>query len=153
MESIDIRHFREGLRQLQRNLGWLLKNDAACCGITVAQCHALLEIGKNDDITLVELASALGLDTSTLSRTIDGMVEAGIVERKAKPEDRRYLKIVTTRRGREILDEINCTFDTFYRKVFNSIPMEKHAQIIESINLLATTLADNNNTCCRKELT
>lgn len=154
MELNDIRLFREAMRQLQRSLSWQWKSDASCCGITVAQCHALLEIGKRGKITLVDLAAVLGLDTSTLSRTIDGMVKSGLVERQANPKDRRCLNIVLTRRGKTVFNDVNCTFDSFYAEIFAGIPAEKQAQIAESIDLLAGALANSNSsTCCREEQT
>ncbi len=151
MNSQLIREFRNKMRQVQRNLGWLSKSDAACCGITVAQCHALLEIGGSGGITLIDLASALNLDTSTISRTIDNMVRDGLVERKANADDRRYIDISTTDAGQKIFDEINCTFDQFYADIFSSIPVEKHRQVFESINLLANAFSNTkSNTCCKR---
>jgi DNA-binding MarR family transcriptional regulator len=146
-----IHEFRDKMRQVQRSLGWLSKSDAACCGITVAQCHALLEIGSHGGITLIDLASVLSLDTSTISRTIDNMARDGLVERKANPDDRRYIDISLTAAGRKVFDEINCTFNQFYTDVFQSIPTEKHRQVIESIHLLAEALPHTtSNLCCKR---
>lgn len=154
MELKDIRQFRETIKRLQRNLSWQSKSDAACCGITVAQCHALMEIGKNSEISLVDLASTLGLDNSTLSRTIDGMVEAGLVERRANPEDRRYLVITLTEKGKILFDSINRIFDQYFRNIFAAIPSEKHQQVMESLSLLTEAIAQSNSSeCCREELT
>ena len=151
MNAQLIQAFRDNMRQMQRSLGWLSKNDAACCGITVAQCHALLEIGGSGGTTLIDLASALSLDTSTISRTIDNMVRDGLVERKASADDRRYIDISLTDAGQKVFDEINCTFDQFYTDIFNSIPAEKHQQVIESINLLADALSNTkSDSCCRR---
>ena len=151
MNSQVIREFRNKIRQMQRSLSWLSKSDAACCGITLAQCHALLEIGGSGGITLIDLASALNLDTSTISRTIDKMVRDGLVERNANPDDRRYVDISLTDAGQKIFDDINCTFDQFYADIFHSIPAEKHQQVIESINLLVDALSHTkSNTCCKR---
>lgn len=149
----DIRLFREAVRKLQRSLSWQWKNDASCCGITAAQCHALLEIGKHGKITLVDLSGTLGLDTSTLSRTIDGMVKAGMVERQTNSGDRRFVNIVLTNQGKMVFEKINYTFDRYFTEIFAAIPAEKQSQIIESIDLLAKALADPNiNRCCPEEI-
>ncbi len=151
MEPLKIRDFRELMRQLQRKLGWLAKSDAACCGITITQCHILLEVAKGGGLSLVDLAQNLGLDTSTISRTIDGMVKNGLVERKASSKDRRYLNITATAEGQSIFDGINFTFDQYYANIFAAIPAEKHEQIFESVSLLAEALAKaDNNSCCRE---
>ncbi len=152
MKPEEIRRFRNNMRQLQRSLGWQAKSDAACCGVTVAQCHALLEIGCNSGITLIDLASALTLDTSTISRTIEGMVRDGLVKRKAQPDDRRYLSLTLTQKGQKTYNNINCTYDLYYKDIFADIPEEKHIEILENIQLLANALLENNNRCCREEL-
>ncbi len=94
VDTETIRLFREKVRQVQRELGWSQKNDIQCCGVTMAQCHALLEIGSRDEISIVELAGLLGVDTSTLSRTVDNMVKGGLVDRLLNPQDRRYVSLV-----------------------------------------------------------
>ncbi len=43
-------------------------------GISLAQCHTLLEIEKSHEISISELANTLSLDKSTVSRTVDGLV-------------------------------------------------------------------------------
>ncbi len=154
MELEDIRHFREMMRRLQRSLSWQSKSDAACCGITVAQCHVLMEIGKVNEISIVDLASILGLDKSTLSRTIDGMVEINLVERVPNPEDRRYIKLTPTEQGENLFDSINSIFDQYYQDVFAAISPDKHQQVSESLSLLARAIAEKSSSeCCRQELT
>ncbi len=146
----EIRAFREKLRQLLREMGWQFKNDAICCGVTVAQCHALLEIEKEGAISLRDLAEVLGLDISTLSRTIDNMVQTGLVARRANPEDRRYVAISLTEKGMEITGTIDRTYNDYFAAVFQKIPPHKRDQVIESIYLLADALGDiNSNSCCQ----
>jgi DNA-binding MarR family transcriptional regulator len=150
-ENIKINLFREKIRQLQRNAGWQMKSDASCCGVTVAQCHALLEIEKHGEVSLVELAGTLGLDNSTLSRTIESMVQEGLVERCANPHDRRYISIMLAERGKTICDNINQTFYRYYKGVLELIPAEKQQQVIESVNLLAEALQKYNQQECSRQ--
>src|SRR5512133_88549 len=96
MDVGTIRNFREKLRQLEREIGWQLKSDTECCGVTLAQCHILLEIGKSGEMSIVDLASTLGLDTSTLSRHVNGMVNIGLVDRVLNARDRRFVSISLT---------------------------------------------------------
>jgi len=52
MDKRQIEKFRKMLRQIQRELMELNRNDAQCCGISLAQCHAMIELG-NRGITLI----------------------------------------------------------------------------------------------------
>ena len=113
MDTDTMRLFREKVRHMQRELGWSQKNDVQCCGVTMAQCHALLEIGSRDEISIVELAGILGVDTSTLSRTVDNMVKGGLVDRLLNPQDRRYVSLSLTERGKAAHRTIDVSFNAF----------------------------------------
>ncbi|HBG22772.1 MAG TPA: MarR family transcriptional regulator, partial [Peptococcaceae bacterium] len=61
--------------------------------MTYSQCHTLVEIGRKRCLSINELADLLGLDKSTMSRTVNTMVEQGLVTREPDPADRRYVNI------------------------------------------------------------
>ncbi len=153
MKLEDIRLFRDTLRHLQRSLGWQAKNDADCCGITVTQCHALLEIGNKKELSLVDLSGLLGLDSSTLSRTIDAMVTGKLVQRNPNEEDRRYITLSLTAKGKEIYNRINLTFDQYYQAIFSRIPADKQQQVLESVRLLTRAVVESKETSCCVEVT
>ncbi|MPM85293.1 hypothetical protein SDC9_132371 [bioreactor metagenome] len=139
-------YLRELIRLLVRNLGLLEKSEASCCEITISQCHAIVEIGRIEKLSLNELAELLELDKSTTSRTINNLVDLGLVQREVSPEDRRYITINLTKEGEEIYKNIEDSMDEYYLNIFNSIPEEKRSQVLESLELL--TDAVKNNKCC-----
>lgn len=139
-------NLRELIRVLVRNLGILEKSDASCCEITIAQCHAIVEIGRAKKIVLIDLADLLGLDKSTMSRTINNLVEAELVIRDLNPENRRYVTIQLTESGMEAFKNIEETMKQYYKSIFSSIPENKRSQVLESLQLL--TNAVKNNKCC-----
>lgn len=150
MSEVEIRNLRRKMRLIQRNLGWQWKNDAECCGITVAQCHVLTEIGDRGEISVVELAAILGLDTSTLSRTVDGMVRSGLARRHVNPDDRRYVVISLTAQGRTVYENIDSTFNRYFADTLELIPVEKRGQVLESLSLLADAVQQAGSRCCRE---
>lgn len=153
MDIKKIRLLREKLRQLERELDDRFRSDSGCCGLTLAQCHTLLEIGNKGEISLVELASRLSLDTSTLSRTINGLVILGLINRLANEKDRRYISISLTDQGRKVFDEIEKTFNDYFSSVLELIPVEKREVVVESISLFSDALCKDNDSagCCREE--
>ena len=106
MKNQGSHYLRELIRILVRNLGILEKGEATCCGTTVSQCHAIVEIGRINEITLNELAILLGLDKSTMSRTINNLVDSGLVIRELHAEDRRYVTIKLTDEGTAVFKSI-----------------------------------------------
>lgn len=131
---------REIIRIIVRKLGLLQKTDAACCGITVGQCHALVEIGRARTLSLNELAEILALDKSTMSRTVDNLVNGGLVERNIDKGDRRYTTLNLTVEGTTMVEFINCSMNEYFDRVLSAVPKEKLAVVIEILPYLLTAV-------------
>jgi DNA-binding MarR family transcriptional regulator len=149
--NIDrIRLLREKLRQVEREVNDPFRSDGGCCGLSLAQCHTLLEVGNGGRVSLVDLASILSLDTSTLSRTIQGLVMLGLVNRTASDRDRRYVSISLTEQGRAAYDKIESTFNDYFAKVIELIPAERRDAAIDGVAAFADALKAHNHSpsCC-----
>ena len=109
---------RELIRIVVRHLGMLEKNDATCCGVSLAQCHAIVEIGRKEKVSLVDLAGTLGLDKSTMSRTTNNLVESALANRDLDLENRRYVNIQLTEKGQTVYKTIEESMDTYYEGIF-----------------------------------
>jgi DNA-binding MarR family transcriptional regulator len=145
----DRKHlFRKYLRILEREMQVRTKCDTPCCGVTVAQCHVLLEIEEAGAASISGLAESLGLDSSSLSRTVDGLVEIGYASRTENAKDRRYTSIGLTESGKKIVTKINNTFDAAFSSVFDNVPKSDHDVIIDAIKTIALTLAGSRNPGC-----
>lgn len=96
MQLNGISSFRKSLRALERVLEHGHIFGPACCDITVAQCHALLEVDRCNGTAMGDLASALDVDRSTATRFIDELVKAGLADRSRTDADRRAVRVVLT---------------------------------------------------------
>jgi DNA-binding MarR family transcriptional regulator len=129
MDNEKIREFRRLLRQFEQQTQ--LQTDT-CCGITMPSCQALLEIEYLGQSSLKQLAKNLGLDPSTLSRTVDGLVNLDLVQRTPNQEDRRYLVLSLTAKGQQTCSEVNASSDHFYTRVFQQIPQTQRGEVLEA---------------------
>lgn len=146
MATENNNHLRELIRVLVRNLGILEKNDASCCSVTVGQCHAIVEIGRVGSISLTDLSDLVGVDKSTMSRTINNLVEDSLVIRDIDEDNRRYVNIQLTDSGRMIYNNIENTMNTYYQGIFDAIPEDKRNQVLESLQILKDAV--KNHQCC-----
>lgn len=137
-----MRGFRRAMRSLERETGMLLAGETACCSVTVAQCHLLLEMEARGTSNLQELADALALDKSTLSRTVDSLVREGWAERRADPSNRRKVSLSLTASGQEKCNQINAKCDDEYRSLLARIPADKHALILEAVGSIAHAMEE-----------
>ena len=151
METTTIAQFRAKLREIERSVWLQTKSEALCCGVTMPQCHAILEIGKAGELNLKDLAARLGLDKSTLSRTVESLVHDGLADRTPSKEDRRVTVIRLNENGRAALSRINSTWNRICRNMFRSIPAEKREQLIESVSILAEFLTGCKTMCGRRD--
>lgn len=138
---------RESIRHLERKLGVLMESDLSCCGLTLAQCHALVEIGRACCISLIDLANTLDLDNSTLSRTVSKLDALGLCGREIDPNNRRYLQITLTESGWKLFNEIEANMNAYYQKVLERIPEDRRTQLLTDLSLLIDALAET-DFCC-----
>ncbi len=141
MDVAAIRELRGFLRVIEREVESQLKSQTTCCGVTTAQCHALLELASVEEMSLVELSERLRLDTSTLSRTVDGLVKLGHVNRITDPDNRRYVRLGLTGKGKRKVDFIDRSCDQFYLQLLDRVPDGKRKALAESVRLLAEIFA------------
>lgn len=133
---------REVIKTCVRKLGLVQKADAACCGITITQCHTLVEIGRGQSLSLNELSGALTLDKSTMSRTVENLVNAELVERQIDSADRRYTKIQLTAKGAEMVEQINSSMIKYFAQVIHAIPDDKRTIFEEVLPFLLAAVKE-----------
>jgi DNA-binding MarR family transcriptional regulator len=140
MADSSIRDFRKGLRTLERQVELALVTQTECCGVTPAQCHLLLAAEEAGEASVGDLAAVLELDPSTLSRTVDGLVRAGVLERREDPENRRRQLVQLTASGREKADSINDLCDRFYDGLLATLPAGEKDMLVAALPLFARTM-------------
>lgn len=131
---------KDRLRILERLLGWEFGDQSECCGLTNAQRTVVLEVGGKGRASLVDLVQSLGLDASTLSRTINGLVNIGLVRREIKAEDRRYITLTLTPQGKATYRRIENLIDGYFGEALGVVPAAKHKGMVEGLSLLADAL-------------
>jgi len=138
--EVSIRDFRTNLRVLEREVELSMSSEAGCCGVTFAQCHLLLEVERRGKTSVTELAAALALDKSTLSRTVDGACRAGLIDRSVDPSSRRQQVLSLTAAGKEKAAMINSQCDASYARLFDFIPPARRVMVVQSVALLAEAM-------------
>ena len=135
---------RENTRILECHLGNINKTDSCCCGISEPECFVLVEIGRKPNISVKELAEILRLDKSGVSRTVEELVQKDYVERKPSTEDRRFVVLNLTLKGKEHFEKIENGMNRKFKEILDKIPVDKREQVIEALELY-------NVACCELE--
>ena len=144
MDLAVVRKFRENIRHVERELN--IQGNANCCeGVTLSQCHTLLELQLHKrSISLNELSERLYLDKSTVSRTIDSLVRKGTVNRDVPEENRRMITISLTDKGKDICKRINRESDAFFWDIICAIPANDLPVFLRSFETMAKKMIQLN---------
>lgn len=67
----------------------------------------LVIVERGEPTTQLALARRLGVDRTVMTYLIDDLVDAGLVERRVDPHDRRARHVTATERGRSLLPELD----------------------------------------------
>jgi len=75
-------------------------------GVTRQQWRALLNLARQEGQTQAELADRLEVERITLCRMVDRLAEAGLVERRADPKDRRVWRLHLLPAAHDIVERL-----------------------------------------------
>lgn len=96
------------MHDIARNSRYWFDARARSLGITRAQWRVLMLLGRVvDSPTQSELAEMLDVERITLCRMVDRLAEAGLVERRADPSDRRVWRLHLTERATPLVEELS----------------------------------------------
>ena len=139
-----IKKFRGVLRQFEREI--FFQNISSCCkGVTMAQCHTLLEIENKNQVTVTELAKELSLDKSTVSRTIDSLVTSGMVDRVVPTENRRITMIDLTDSGKETCRDINWNNDRYIQDALSVLDDKEKNDLLTLMEKITVNMINLRN--------
>src|SRR6201987_2809496 len=86
-------------RRLQRHVAAQTREG----GVTSAQSGLLFVLGKRDGVLMGEAGAALDLGMPGISGLAERMTEAGLIEKRADPDDGRASRLWLTAAGRRAL--------------------------------------------------
>ncbi len=136
MDSDSTSSMRELLRRFLRKTSsemQLLANDSP---LTLSQCLVFLEIGRPRESTVGELAAYLELDKSTLSRTVDSLLEKNYAEREPFANDRRYNRIFLSEEGLELNESLDEKQEARIEAAFAKLSPERREEIFRAFATL-----------------
>ena len=90
-------------------------------GVTRAQWKVLLRLERKPGLRQIELADMLDIEPITLSRIVDRLEEASLVERVADPTDRRAWRLHVTAQAQPLVDKLQAVGAELVEHAFSGI--------------------------------
>jgi DNA-binding MarR family transcriptional regulator len=90
-------------------------------GVTPVQYGLLEVLGETDGQSGTALGERLRLDGATITGLLDRLAEAGFVERRPHPTDRRINAIYLTEKGHAIQQDLDCAMAALAAEVLGRL--------------------------------
>jgi MarR family transcriptional regulator, organic hydroperoxide resistance regulator len=129
------------LRATWQAVARMYNEEATKYGASMALGFALLSIDREDGTPSTYLGPRMGMEATSLTRTLKTLEEKGMIERRRNPEDGRGVLIYLTEAGKEKRELSRSTVLRFNEALREHIPEEKlrhFREVAETINELIT---------------
>jgi len=131
-ETIDSR-----LKCTWQVIGRMYFAEAAKYGGNLAGTYFLLNVNSKEGSFATDIAPQMGMESSSLSRMIKMLEEAGFITRKADEEDKRKVKIMLTENGLAKKEHAKSIVRNFNMLIEERIGKEKKEKFMEILGEIA----------------
>jgi len=122
----------------------MYNEEAAKFESTMATGFALLSIDPEKGTPSTSLGPKMGMEATSLSRTLKSMEERGLIERRPNPEDGRGVLIFLTDFGKEKRAYSREKVLTFNETIKNSVTPEQLANFYEVAEVINNMISNKN---------
>ncbi|MGA9637021.1 MarR family winged helix-turn-helix transcriptional regulator [Flavobacterium sp.] len=119
------------LRATWQSIARMYNEEATKYGATMATGFALLSIDKHKGTPSTALGPKMGMEATSLTRTLKSMEDKGLITRKKNPEDGRGVLIYLTEEGKVKRELSKTTVLNFNETIRHYVPEEKLQHFIE----------------------
>ncbi|ALC13564.1 MarR family winged helix-turn-helix transcriptional regulator [Sphingopyxis sp. 113P3] len=110
-------------------------------GVTALQWRLISYLKRHEGIRQGPLAELIEVEPITLSRMVDRLAEAGLVERRADPADRRAWQLHLTPRARDLLEVMRQTTDRLNEEATEGLSDAERTQLIALVGRIRCNLS------------
>lgn len=132
------------LRATWQAVARMYNEEASKYDASMATGFALLSIDKEGGTPSTALGPKMGMEATSLTRTLKSMEEKGLIIRKKNPEDGRGVLIYLTPFGKEKRDLSKNTVLKFNEAVKENLSEEKLQHFIEVAEVINELIIDKN---------
>lgn len=110
-------------------------------GATSQQARLLLQLSRTPGQNQSYYAERLEIEPITLCRMVDRMEEAGLLERRADPRDRRARLLHLTKRSRGEIERIRAALAGLIETMLDGLDEEEQAQLASMLTRISGNLS------------
>ena len=113
---------------------------ARLLGTTRTQWKALAHVSRNEGMNQGALAELLEVEPITLTRLVDRLEEAGLIERRRDPADRRAWRLFLTDKAKPVLDHMHAIAGEMTAQALDGIDPADLARLTATLDHIRANL-------------
>lgn len=114
---------------------------ARAIGVTRPQWRALTALSRREGINQGHLADLLEVEPITLCRMVDRLEDAGHVERRRDPGDRRAWNIFLTDQSRPLIQQLAAIADDLFATALAGVPAQDRERLTATLDRIRDNLS------------
>lgn len=134
------------LHDISRLLRKRFDRRARDLGLTKSQWIVMAHLARHEGIRQSGLADILEIEPITLARHLDRLGEAGWIERRADPADRRAWQLYLTSRARPLLEELGALVDETMEEALNGLKRPDRKRLHHDLMAIRSNLSEREAT-------
>ena len=136
------------VHDVSRLLRRRIDHQAQAIGLTSAQWRVLsavarAEMHNEEPLHQATLAEMMDMEPITLSRQVDRMEAAGLIERRPDPVDRRVKRLYLTEAARPLVEKFRTVATSCYDNVLNGVSDEEIELVVDVLTRIRANLVQN----------
>ncbi len=135
----QVQSLRRSFTRLEKFFNQLMRQQFACCPITVQQWYTLKAL-INGPRTMNELAAQVALHQSTMSRIVEKLEKQAYVTRTRKTANQRTVEVRITAAGEEICIAMDKQCAQMTADLLDLLPRERRTYAVDALEMFTSLL-------------
>jgi DNA-binding MarR family transcriptional regulator len=108
--------------------------------LSIVEISVLMRMNRKPTCRATELATMIGIPTSTVTGILDRLEKRGFLQRSQDPHDRRSIQITMTPKTKEFIADLMTPIKDMLRTAFRSMPDYRTRRLIQDLRFVLQTL-------------
>ena len=110
--------------------------------ITVSQIDVLYILQEDKDMRMKDIGEKMGIKPSSTTNLVDKLIKKGLIKRFHHPDDRRMIMVQLTKKGENLLKELDQVYYSLWEKILKKLDENKYEEMLTFSKDLKKALDD-----------
>jgi DNA-binding MarR family transcriptional regulator len=134
VDNLNILRKLDDLSNFRREISRSLDTSTLNLSINKTQKQVLMAILRTTENNMTDLSEQIGLEKSTLTRTVDSLIEEGLVTRSSGIQDRRTITCALTERGQAIANQLDQLMRGHLESILSGLSENERIELNEKLS-------------------